>query len=202
MLNFVSDAAKILFKSPFKQKIGKIEILLISSRETTKSASLTKNPIEDGSLVSDHIVRENDQVVLTGKISEFSVQNSILSSALRLENPFKFNSAKLDDVYKELVRIFEAREPIDLILPREKFKNMVLTNLRFPESPGSAKVLIFDATFEKANIVFSETRLLTNSKVSLPRARQKTSFGNQVSAPATPAPKSTITLTEFFKGIF
>jgi hypothetical protein len=74
-MSFFTNAAAIIFKQPFTQKIGKLEVDIVSSRNISEKVSLTSNPIEGG-FNTDNAKDEPTEIVIVGIISKFSLKNS------------------------------------------------------------------------------------------------------------------------------
>lgn len=206
-MSFVSDVASLIFKQKFSQKVGRLDIDIVSSRAVSETLTITNNPVENG-FVSDHVKKEPTEINMSGIISKYSLRNSIITSVTSLITNSLPN--RLKDAHDELYRLFYEQEPITLVLKYKSYSNMVLTNLDMPEDPLDGETFRFNLNFKEVRIVQSQLVSLENSKIKDDTAKQKTSYARQTTSPtSTPTAdttpttdQSTITLTQFIKSVF
>lgn len=202
-MSFFSDAAAIIFKTPFKQKVGKLEIDILDSRGISEKSTISANPIEDGSFITDNIRRESTEISFTARISSFSLNNSVIkqvSSLIKGKIP-----NRLKDAHDELYRLYDAQEPITLVTKFKSYDNMVMTSLDFASGAGDGEVLRFSVSFKEVQIAESQLVSVANSKIKNETAKKQSSFGRQVGGTATPAPAvstGNITFGQFVKTLF
>lgn len=199
-MSFITDAAAIIFKQPFTQKLGKLDIDIVQSRNISEKSSLTNNPIE-GTFNSDNLLDESTEISITAKISKFSLKNSKIkqiSSLIQGKIPNRLKSA-----HDELYRIKEAREPIQLVMKFKTYNSMVMTSLEMPNEAGDGESFRFTATFKEARIVESQLVSLKNSRIKLDSAKKQSSYGRQTGTSKTFTPaQPKLTLGQFVKSLF
>lgn len=202
-MSFFSDAAAIIFKTPFKQKVGKLEIDILDSRGISEKSTLSSNPIEDGSFITDNIRKEPTEISISARISSFSLNNSVIkqvSSLIKGKIP-----NRLKDAHDELYRLYDAQEPITLVTKFKSYENMVMTSLDFGSDAGDGEVLRFSVSFKEVQIAESQLVSVANSKIKNETAKKQSNFGRQVGGAATPAPAvstGNITFGQFVKNLF
>jgi hypothetical protein len=198
-MSFFSEAASIIFKQPFTQKLGKLEVDIVSSRNITEKVSISNNPIEGG-FNTDNAKDEPTEISVSGIISKFSLKNSKITQVTTLLSGSIPN--RLKDAHDELYRIKNEKEPITLVMKYKSYSNMLLSSLNFPDEANSGETLRFTAVFKEIRIVESQLVSLDNSRIKTDSAKKKSSFGRQTGTEKAFEPKSTISLGQFVKSLF
>jgi len=165
------------------------------SESHTRDSQVTRNPIEDGSTVSDHVMLNPIKLTIEGLISDSPVSiiqsavGTAVSSASQLANSaigglggaVAGNSVggalgslaglltgtprDPKDAFNELENIWKKRRPIKIITALKKYENMILTNLNVPRNAQIGKSLRFSATLEEIKIVKSSIITIPSFKV-------------------------------------
>jgi hypothetical protein len=199
-MSFFTDAAAIIFKEPFTQKVGKLEIDIVSQTGITESTTLTNNPIEGG-FNTDNATDEPTKITITGIISSFSLKNSKLKQISSLAKGKIPN--RLKDAHDELYRLKKEKEPVTLVMKYKSYPNMFMSLLDMPKEAGDGETFRFTVTFQEINIVESQLVSIDNSRIKKDSAKKQSSFGRQVGGTKTPAPPlKPITLGQFIKSLF
>ena len=208
-MNFISDAAKIIFKFPFQQQveaeaIGFIDLDLVDSRNVSERTEISTNPIEQG-FINDNAIHSPTEITLTGRMSEFSLKSSILS-ANGVANATSLLSGKgsinrLQQAHDLLYQIRDRKQPITLKFPRKEYTNMFLVGLDLPNEVNDGKVLRFNLLFRQINIVSSQLVQIENPKIKTQNAKKKSDFGRQTTSSKTASipTKPQISLWSFIK---
>lgn len=186
MGTIIGDIARLVFigKKSFFQKLGTIELSLVTNRLIQESSTVTTNPIEDGSYVNDHVIKNPTNLSITGLVTEATLKNSILSRGLSLENPLLYEN-NLQDVHDEIYRLYNAREPISIVTPFKTYDNMVMTDLSIPSDIRTSTVFTFTASFVEIVIVSSKIVAVNNQLIKSDNAKQKENKGKQTAEKAT-----------------
>lgn len=193
----------LIFKIPFKQKIGKLDIDILDSRRIVERSIITSSPIESGSYINDHIIDEPTEISITGRISKFSLNNSKLSQLSSLVKGKIPN--RLKDAHDELYRLKEEKEPFILITKFKAYEDMIISSLEFLSDPNDGDVLKFSVVFTKLNIIESQIVSIPNSRILSESAKNLSSFGRQIAKPITPSPavsSKNISFGQFIKSLF
>lgn len=216
--------ALITGDSPQRLKIADVIVVDATTREVpTYEADLSKNPVEDGPDVTDHIRIRPVRLEIEGVISETpltlasSVQGLVASGLGGIAGRATGSSlvgaaatvvggaigAKLFgesknpalEAYKKLLDLFSKREPFTVTSKLESYANMVITKLTFPRDPRTGKALIFNATFEQIQVVVAKTARVKALRSDVKHTGGgKDSLGNQSSNPADANTQSNATI--------
>lgn len=184
---------KTIFQVPTLPQIGVMTLDISIKENHVRTALVTENEVEDGSIVSDHIRRKPEKLTIDGEISEFPVglggvagitavglQRKILGS----EGLVKGVRKKPEDAYQYLVDVFEAGEPIEVITGLQAYEDMIIEKLSVPRTSRDGKSLIF--SMELKRIVFAVTELTASFKLDAEaNATSKSNKGKQSSKEAT-----------------
>lgn len=128
------------------------------ARETAKAVEVTKFPIEDGSVVSDHAIRAPDTYRMDGMIT-----NTPTLPAEWVEGLYDHFWQGARDV---LEGILERKGVTTIITPDRTYEDMIMTDLRFPEDSSTGDALRFSCSFERLIRVSSQTVQLPKTSKS------------------------------------
>ena len=164
--------------------IGKTSIFtpdnITDVRHSFKS-SVTSNPVEDGTEITDNIILENRKLSIRGLIVEkpletqidnISIASNLLASSktnlelLRektLTNLLQFSTNRLEDAFNVLEDLWEKRVPFIIQTGFKLYENMIITSIDIPESRHIE--LPFDISLEQINIVQTEFVLIPENKL-------------------------------------
>ena len=145
---------------PKAPKIEKIQLDAFISEEITRSQTLTSHPIESGESVTDSVVKIPDTLSVSGSVTDapvvgFSVATQVFSIASAL------GTGRVKTAEDGLNELFQNPRPITIVSPRRAYKDMIMTDLTFPNDGDTGNKLDFTATFQKVQIVETLTRLLS-----------------------------------------
>lgn len=199
---------KTILQVPTKPQIGVMTLDISIKENHVKSALVTENEIEDGSVVSDHVRINPDRLSIDGEISEFPIglggvagisATALQSKILGSEGLVKGVRKKPEDAWKYLKEIFDNGEPVQIITGLQAYEDMVIEELSVPRNSKDGKSLIFSAKFKKIN--YAVTELTSSFKLdSAANASEKNKKGKQSSkeAEAKAAEKGSILFEAFF----
>ncbi|MGH2640061.1 MAG: phage baseplate protein, partial [Rhabdochlamydiaceae bacterium] len=127
-------------------KIGSIDLDVTIREEHRFASRVTNYPVEDGTIISDHIINEPDIVVLVGLVTD---------TPLSLFAPFN----RSIDAFNRLIQLHQNRDVITVVTGLKVYKNMAITTLDVPRDVRTGQSLTF--TIELQRIVFdTSVRLL------------------------------------------
>lgn len=205
----------ILGKGQPRTKIDVLTLDVAMEIGHEQSASVTKNPIEDGSNVADNIRVENNIINITGIISEAPL--TLLGSAFNiftglaatkavqtLGSPFgtitgaavgslggliaKRNENDVNfpkKAFQFLTELKDKRTPFVVVTSLRTYQNMVLTKLSIPQRASVGNSLEFTATLEQIQVVKTSVVLIPEKKVKRPGAASSQNLGKQATKEAT-----------------
>jgi hypothetical protein len=216
MADFITNVAKIVFPEKFKQSfkveegdpnligaknlINIFEFDIVKTREIVYENEITENPVEDGFVTSDHIIKRPIQISFDGLISEASVGNSILNGLTRAL-PFgsTLERKSLTEAFAKLEELRETRTAIVLEVPKGGiFNNMYVKSLKINDDSTTSKSLKFNITFQQLNISFSFIDTTTINRIN--KAKPISEKGAQVEQESIP--KEEIGLFRFIQNRF
>lgn len=183
----------IITSAKSKAVIGTVSLDVSLNEEHSHKASVTKNPVESGAVVSDHVFSEPFALSMTGEISDSPVK--LLSGIRELvegRNPggiigeifYGSDKTRSNAAYRALVNLKEWREPITIMTGLARYPNMIITGVKVNRSAQIGKTLNVTITAEQVRIVGTLTATVPASAA---KATKKADKGKQPSKPATDA---------------
>lgn len=137
----------LLFGRKYAQSnVGGVFLDATLSEEHAYISRVTNYPVEDGRIISDHIINEPETLQITGIVSDTPL--SILS-------PFNRST----DAFNRLVRIHTNRERITVVTGIKVYTNMVMTSLQVPRNVNTGQSLTFVIELQK---IFLDTSVRLN----------------------------------------
>jgi len=163
----------------------------------------TTNPVEDGSIITDHVEIQPEKLTIQGTISEAPIgieqallnniggviattagiggglKGGIFAGAVAtlggklLNNP----GTRVQDAFNTIIELRDKSIPIDIITGLKGYNNMILTNFNPIETAENGDSLVFTASFQRITLVSSDTIALPVTKVA--SAVKKTNKGKQ-----------------------
>ena len=212
MASLISSAAKIIFPERFKPSlkvesgsgigpkklINIFEFDIVKRRSITFKNELTSNPIEDGSVITDNVVKMPIEVSYEGKITESSISNSILNGITRfIPIGSDFERLSLSEAFKVLEDLRTDLTEVIIETPYGRiFRNMYVQSLTINDDQTSSTVLQFTITFREVQKAFTLIEQLNQNVVEA--AKAKTNFGDQA-AKISKTKADKLSLWEFTK---
>jgi len=216
---------KTIFKIPTKAQIGFLKLDASLSETHNRTAKITDNEIEDGSIVSDHVKLNPKSLTINGQISDAPVSilglgvssDDILGAANdfadgdkgAFEGLVKNSRRTPAEAWEYLNQLLENRVPFSIVTGLQRYENMLLTSLSAPRSSKDGKSLIFTGELRQVVIVESSTVKIPAFKLEKGGAANsgasKSKLGKQAGKNATEkqADNSSLLLKGFKKvGIF
>lgn len=123
-------------------KIGTIEIDAVIRERHQYDSEITENPVEDGTIFSDHVVLLPVSYEMQGRVTDASL--SLLD--LRL-------AGRADDAFRELVTLQRSREPFDVVTGINTYSNMLFQSIGFPRESSDGRSIRFEAVMREILIV-------------------------------------------------
>lgn len=185
----IQTVLDFLFTGQSKAEIGTLRLDVSLSETHTANAEVTDNPVEDGTLVSDHIILKPKSLAIEGLVTETPIRFlSGIRDALSDSGVPRVQTA--DQKMNELL---ETREPFDVVTGLKKYSDMVLTSYVVNRQPARGLELRFSATLRR--IQFANVIVVEIPKEVLSAATQNTAASTAKKgkkATTTPAAGSTL----------
>ncbi|AYW90212.1 phage baseplate protein [Yersinia pseudotuberculosis] len=138
----------------FRQQTRKIGVLVpsvIISEKHQDALEITEHPVEKGAAVNDHAYKRAAEVTMeVGFAGGGSLLDFVDTSKIGLtlgKSP--------EDVYQELRKLQESREPFDVITGKRKYSNMLIRAIEVTTDKTSENVLMCVLTLRE--VIMSQT---------------------------------------------
>jgi hypothetical protein len=119
-----------------KTSVGGIFLDATLNENHQYNSRVTNYPVEDGRIISDHVINEPETVQITGIVTDTPI--SLLTS---------FNRSV--DAFNRLVRLHTNRELVTVVTGIKVYTNMVMTSLQVPKNVQTGQSLTFIIDLQK-----------------------------------------------------
>ncbi len=143
---------------------------------TSDSSEITKNPVENGVKISDHIFRNPKKFTATVGVTD-SPLRMLRSDAFA--NPLFADVSRSASAWEVLQKIKNAGQTFSIQNELELLDNMAIKSLSTTKSSETDKVLIADVEFEELLIVSTETERVPVSDDVKNKASEPVNTGRQ-----------------------
>ena len=176
------DTVSLLINKPLAS-IGSVEIDASVSEIHSSSADITEFPVEDGSLITDHINKKPDVVQIEGYVSNTPIKsltdifglatfNSLGNLAQGISNDLAKKS------YDKLLEIVEGNELITIVTTLRTYENMAIESFIVNRSASDGDSLHFTAIARQITLVQIAESVFPTEPVEL-RGEKNNSLGNK-----------------------
>jgi len=151
--------AMINFTYPMGAKsIGGFEIDAFFSETYNYANRMTNLPIEEGSVVTDHVVEDPDTIDIEAFIgcTKFETNANPPGPDLSNVNIPDDHKSRIIKAYHELLRLKRERQPIDVVTGLSTFPDMIIVSFEIPRDAETGADLHFSMRFQSLKIVKSE----------------------------------------------
>jgi len=150
--------AEVAFQYQVPQKmIGTFIVDVFVSEHYQFSNSVTDIPVEEGSVISDNIVEDQDVISVEAFIGNtaFEVITVDGNTVSNLQAPDRM--ARVIQAYQELKKLTKSKQLLDVVLGLETFTDMVITSFNIDRDVETGANLPFSMEFKKIKVVQSDT---------------------------------------------
>ena len=161
-----------------KNKVGSLEIEATLSEQHNMTATVSKFPVEGGSIVSDHIVNDPEKVTL-----ECFISNTPIG-----QDPGNFSQ----DAFDQLKKLWEARELLDIVTQYKVYTDMAITDISVPLNNKTGQAIQFTIDLLKIKKVAATT-------VTVYSATLAPAVADQATTPLNLGPKTYTPASETYK---
>lgn len=152
-------ALSLLFGKKYaRTSVAGVVIDAVLTEDHAYNSRVTNYPVENGLIISDHIINEPDTLQITGVVSD---------TPLSFLAPFN-NSV---NAFNTLVEIHNRRERITVVTGIKVYTDMVITSLQVPRNVQSGQSLTFVIDLQKI-FLDSSVRLTLNTNNPFDRTPQ------------------------------
>ena len=135
----------LFFKGNKTYGIGTLKFDLLLSEDHNFDNTITEHPVEDGSIISDHIQNELENGNLTGLISNFSI------------NTVGLSSNRAQDAFELLVELWKSRQLFTITTIHRTYDNVGIVSMPISRDAESAESIIIQCNFRKVEVVKLQT---------------------------------------------
>lgn len=166
-------ALQLLFGKKYaRTSVGLVVFDALLTENHEYNSRVTNYPVENGRIISDHIIKEPEIVNINGIVSDTPL--NIFSAFNRSVNAFE-----------RLVEVYNRREPVTVITGIKIYTNMVMTNLSVPRNIQSGQSLNFSITLQK---IFLDTSVRLTLDANNPFTRAPDKIPREIVAEANRYP--------------
>lgn len=133
----------VAFLTKRRSKIGALSIEATLSESHSMTATVTRFPVEGGTIVSDHIVNDPEKITLECFISNTPIGGEVNNHA--------------QEAFDQLTRMFEAKELVDVVTQFKIYVGMAITDISVPRNNKTGQAILFTVNLVKIRKVQSTT---------------------------------------------
>lgn len=134
--------------------IQDIEIDAFLRESATSTARVTRNPVENGADVNDHIIIEPMRFVMEGVVSDTA--SNLIDVATVSAEFIATRTTRSQAVWTDLLNLQASRTPFTLIQGLKSYDNVVIESLSESQDKSTANALFFTANLVEIVIVDTE----------------------------------------------
>lgn len=142
--------AQLFFREP--NLIGNIELDVIITESAQSSARITRNPVQSGSDINDHMIIDPMTFSMQGVVSNASI--SATDTAQSVISLISSGGQTRDKItWDQLLELQASRIPFTLFQNLRSYDNVVIQSLREAQDKDTSNGLFFVADMVALNIV-------------------------------------------------
>lgn len=140
----------LIFGKPYKigSRKGFISFDLVLTESHNLSNEISEHPVEDGTVIADHIKNNLENGTLTGLVSNFS-----LSTLVGFRN-------RAQDAYDEILRLWKQRETVTLVSVLRVYDDIGIVDVGTTLSADTGSAIVLDISFQQVKKVKLRTVLI------------------------------------------
>lgn len=124
-----------------RTRIGIVTFDAVLQEQHNASAMVTMQPVEEGSFIADHIVRNPETVSITGIISNTPLRTSLDRRLSIIDNAQR----AFDDIYKA----WSDKELVTVITHYRRYTDMAITDISVPRDRNTGDAINLTVTLQK-----------------------------------------------------
>jgi len=138
-------------------------------------SEVTEFEVEDGSLITDHVIKKGKRLKITGLISDDPITilqtglleraSSVIPANLKSKLGFGIGGKYSKNAFDQFEKIYDEKRPVEIVTGLKKYDNMIMIDLNVPRSSKTVRSLQFTATFKQINIVSTDFTYAPSQKM-------------------------------------
>lgn len=142
-----------------KGVIASFEVDAVLSETTTFSREVTTNPVENGSPIADHIIKNPIELEIQAIVTDAPIKGLIENYTNAVDNLLK-GSQYTADCFGALFQFWEYQGFLTVYTQYRAYENMVIENITIPRDPKDGEALVFNIRMVQVRVVSSATTTL------------------------------------------
>lgn len=134
--------------------IGNLEFDTVDQITHEWNRDVTKNPVENGSPIGDHIIRQPKGITITGMISNAPIAGVLTQISNAITSGFDAED-RVAAAFKLLDQLYKSDELVTIYTKYHSYVDMLITNIQIPERPENGEAIVF--TIEAVHVRIVET---------------------------------------------
>jgi len=183
----------LVFGAKRKTTVGVLQFDCILTETHGLDATVTEHPIEDGSIISDHIRRNRKMLELNGFVTNTPIIN--LEKEKNKSPNINDTDTPDDRVAVALTLIDDMIEKgtlVDVVTPLIIYRNMAIVSRSIPRTASTGNVL--DVSLVLQEVILTQTKTVSAPVPVTKSKKQKTDKGKKIKKEiSTEKPKSVLT---------
>ncbi|HCA7853724.1 hypothetical protein P0227_07150 [Enterobacter cloacae] len=136
--------------------VGNLEFDTLDQETHEWTRDVTMNPVENGSPISDHIIRQPKKITVAGMISNAPVTGVLTQAASALDSGFD-GEDRVNTAIKLLDSLYLSNELVTIYTKNYTYENMLIQGINIPRSVDDGDAVNFTIDAVQANIVSTAT---------------------------------------------
>lgn len=146
----------------------------VFTRGHSFSSSVTSAPVEDGSVITDHVTLEPESISIDGMVSDHPVP--VKGDPLTVQSTTPSLQRRSRKAADELFTLWQTRQLVKLVTKLHTYDSMVIESLRWDETAEGGEALNFSMTLRqirKAKLTTVQIDKLASAQSDLAAEKQK-----------------------------
>lgn len=132
------------YRTVFGNSYGSIELDATLKEEHVWNSRVTRYPVEDGTEITDHVIKEQDELRIEGFISDHPlIASPTVQAYLSGIVGVATTENRVQSMFELLITLRDKKEPIIIFTKHRLYVDMVITDLRVPRERGDGESIKF-----------------------------------------------------------
>lgn len=156
VLGFLWNSAGDSTFSLIDPSVGNLEFDTLDQETHEWTRDVTMNPVENGSPISDHIIRQPKKITVAGMISNAPVTGVLTQATNALAGGFD-GEDRVNTAIKLLDSLYRSNELVTIYTKNYTYENMLIQGINIPRRVDDGDAVNFTIDAVQANIVSTAT---------------------------------------------
>lgn len=154
-----------------KRTIGGIQLDTIVTEEHLSPMTVTRNPVEAGSDITDHVIIQPTKLIIQGAVTDTPLGEAALGQIIDsitglFGTSTSTNITRSQQAYEAFLVLKNNREPLEIDTRLKTYSNMVVSDISVPQDKDTSRMALMTITFEEIITTESATIDLLESDVA------------------------------------